>query len=360
MEFHKIAGIFPLIHGPEFNQLIDDIKLNGLIEPILTYEGQILDGRNRYNACKQAGVEPHFVEYEGDDPVGHVISLNLYRRHLESDQRAASAVDALPRYEEEAKKRQGTRTDLATDIPQKIAESKESRQHVAEQFHTNRQYVSDMKKLKEEEPETFEDIKEGRQKLSQVKKEKKRKERIEKIAEISEGNASLPEGKTYPVIYADPPWRYEYSETESRSIENQYPTMDLEAICALKVPAQEDAILFLWTTSPKLDQGIRVLQEWGFTYRTCAIWDKQKIGMGYYFRQQHEILLVGVRGNLPVPEAKNRPKSVFSFPRGEHSAKPAEVAEMIERMYPELSKLEMFCRSPRDGWDVWGNQSVGA
>src|SRR5690554_1969323 len=105
---------------------------------------------------------------------------------------------------------------------------------------------------------------------------------------------------------------------------------------------------------------MRVVREWGFTYRTCAIWDKQKIGMGYYFRQQHEILLVATRGSIPAPEPANRPGSVFSFKRGEHSSKPHEVAEMIEAMYPEFAKLEMFCRDPREGWDVWGNQSNAA
>ena len=124
------------------------------------------------------------------------------------------------------------------------------------------------------------------------------------------------------------------------------------------MPVADDAVLFLWTTSPKLEEGLRVAKEWGFTYRTCAIWDKQKMGMGYYFRQQHEILLVATRGEIPAPEPANRPRSVFSIPYDGHSAKPHEVAEMIEAMYPELPKLEMFCRSPRDGWDVWGNQSA--
>ena len=190
------------------------------------------------------------------------------------------------------------------------------------------------------------------------KTKKKRQERIEKIEEISQGNEELKTDKTYPVIYADPPWRYEYAETENRAIENQYPTMDLNSICALDVPSADDCVLFLWTTAPKLIEGIRVLESWGFDYKTCAIWDKQKIGMGYYFRVQHEILLIGTKGNIPAPEPANRPRSVVSIPYDGHSKKPHEIAEMIEAMYPEFSKLEMFCRSARDGWDVWGNQSA--
>jgi N6-adenosine-specific RNA methylase IME4 len=193
------------------------------------------------------------------------------------------------------------------------------------------------------------------------KAEERRAERVEKIVEISKGNAPLGKvAELYPVIYADPPWRYEYIETESRAIENQYPTMALDEIKALDLDAiaLDDCVLFMWATSPKLAEAFEVLASWGFEYRTCAVWDKQKIGMGYYFRQQHELLLVAVRGQPLTPAPANRPSSVLSFPRGVHSAKPVEVYELIEAMYPELPKLEMFCRSPREGWGAWGNQAA--
>ena len=186
-----------------------------------------------------------------------------------------------------------------------------------------------------------------------------REDRLKKIAEISQGNVELDITVRYPVLYADPPWRYEHSESESRAIENQYPTMTLDEICALPVDdlATPDAILFLWATSPKLAESMQVIESWGFTYRTCAVWDKQKIGMGYYFRQQHELLLVATRGSIPTPTPEHRPASVFSEARGDHSAKPVQFAAWIEAMYPTLLRIELFCRSPRDGWAKWGNQS---
>lgn len=166
-----------------------------------------------------------------------------------------------------------------------------------------------------------------------------------------------PEGK-FSLIYADPPWRYEHVRTESRAIENQYPTMDLDEICALPIPdvAHDDCVLFLWATSPKLWESMRVIDAWGFTYRTCAVWDKQKIGMGYYFRQRHELLLVAAKGALPVPEASERVSSVIVAPRAEHSRKPDVVYELIEAMYPDTTKIELFCRRPREGWSAWGNE----
>lgn len=135
--------------------------------------------------------------------------------------------------------------------------------------------------------------------------------------------------------------------------------MTLEEICAMPVAemANDDAILFLWTTAPKLEEGLRVLREWGFSYRTCAIWDKQSIGMGYYYRIQHEIMLIGVRGSIPTPAPGVRPASVISEPKSKHSAKPDIFRDQIEAFYPSLPKIELFCRTPREGWAVWGNQS---
>lgn len=165
----------------------------------------------------------------------------------------------------------------------------------------------------------------------------------------------------FQTIYADPPWRYDHSLSNSREIENQYPTMSLEAICELRIAqiAAEDSVLFLWATSPKLSEALQVIAAWGFDYKTCAVWDKQKIGMGYYFRQQHELLLVATKGSPVTPESSVRRASVFSYPRGEHSKKPIEFYDLLEQMYPHHRKIELFCRAPRSGWHAWGNQVSG-
>lgn len=106
----------------------------------------------------------------------------------------------------------------------------------------------------------------------------------------------------YQVIYADPPWRYRHCSSKSRKIENQYPTMQINDIKSLKVPADDNCILYLWATAPKLNEAIEVMSSWGFDYRTCMVWDKEIIGMGYWFRGQHELLLVGVKGKMSPPK----------------------------------------------------------
>lgn len=160
------------------------------------------------------------------------------------------------------------------------------------------------------------------------------------------------------VVYADPPWRYEHSVSDSREIENQYTTMTTAAISALEIPAGEDSVLFMWATNPKLAEALDVMTAWGFSYRTNMVWVKDRIGMGYYARSQHELLLIGARGALPMPDPSSRPASVVTAPRdSKHSRKPEVFYELIETMYDGLPLAEMFAREARPGWIRWGHQA---
>lgn len=181
------------------------------------------------------------------------------------------------------------------------------------------------------------------------------------------GAADILSAKTgkFAVLYADPPWRYENPPMggTNRSIENQYPTMMLDQICALPIReiAHDDSVLYLWTTSPKLAESFKVLEAWGFSEpRTTAVWVKDQIGMGYYFREMHELLLVAKRGELPPPDEANRVPSVFEAPRLEHSAKPPLFYDVLDLMYPKIRKIELFNRGKLDRpyWSTWGNQAV--
>jgi len=177
------------------------------------------------------------------------------------------------------------------------------------------------------------------------------------IAEKCANNCDL-EGESYAVIYADPPWQYDNNASDTRKIENHYPTMSLEEICALPVHeiTHKDAILFLWVPSPLVPEGIQVVNAWGFTYRTQFAWDKERAGMGYYVRNQHELLYIAPKGDMPPPPTRARLPSVIRSPRRGHSQKPDEAYEYIEAMYPQLPKIELFARNTRPGWEAWGNE----
>jgi N6-adenosine-specific RNA methylase IME4 len=134
----------------------------------------------------------------------------------------------------------------------------------------------------------------------------------------------------YDIILADPAWRYSRrTTTHDRVIENQYPTLTVEQIIEQKPDSAKNAILFLWATAPLLPQALHVLEAWGFRYKTNAVLDKQKIGMGYWFRVQHELLLVGTKGKVSPPDEANRVSSIFKEERTTHSKKPDALIRAI-------------------------------
>jgi N6-adenosine-specific RNA methylase IME4 len=134
--------------------------------------------------------------------------------------------------------------------------------------------------------------------------------------------------------------------------------MELDAIKALEIPAADDAVLFLWGVNSMTPEAIEVMQAWGFEYVTNFAWVKDKIGLGQYNRTQHELLHLGRRGTFPPPATNRRSSSIIDAARGRHSQKPEAVYELIERMYPNARKLELFGRGkPRPGWTIWGNQA---
>lgn len=380
IRFHEYANLFPMLSGEALEAFQEDVRKNGVREPIVMHDGKLLDGRNRYMAARACGIEYPVTDFAGDDPLAYVVSLNLTRRHLTESQRAMVAAKL-------AKLDHGQRqTGQLAAVP--------TQEQAAEMLNVGERSVRRAVEVREQgapelvaavesgqvsvsaaadiatkpQDEQREIVARGEKEILQAAKairaEKavvRREERLEKIAEISKGNAELSTKQKFPVIYADPPWRYENPPMGggNRSIENHYPTMTLEDICALPVRdlATDDAILYLWATAPKLAECMKVIEAWGFDYRTNLVWDKEVIGMGYHARNQHEILLVAKRGDIPPPQAGKQPASVHREKRTEHSAKPAFYYEMIEAAYPQLPKIELFCRSPREGWAVWGNQS---
>ena len=356
----EFKALIPPLLPEERKGLEESILKEGCRDALVVWKGHniLVDGHNRYEICTAHGKPFETVEMEfasRDDAMVWIIDNQFSRRNLTPFARGELALKRKHIIAAKAKKNQlRTTENRVCQISDK--QRVDTKKELAKIAGVSHDTIARVEKIVQKAPEEVkEKLRRGDLTINKVYNEIKREENRQRYVERMKAVVSPPTGK-YRVILADPPWRYEFSETRNREIENHYPTMDLEEIKALKIPAEDEAILFLWTTAPKLEESLAVLNAWGFKYRTCAVWDKERKGMGYWFRIQHELLLVGVRGNFRTPDPANRFDSVIRAPRAEHSKKPAIVHEMIEKMFPGERYVELFAREERPGWAVWGNE----
>ena len=378
---HAIAGIFPLVRDKEFDDLVADVSAHGVREAIWLFEGKILDGRNRYRAAKAAGVTAAFRDFTGSalQALDLVWSLNRTRRHLNAGQAAIADAErnklqnAYAPVKEAAKERQKATqfggepkiaTPAVTEMSPPAEKPKKTRAVRAKAAGTSEGYINLADKLVETRPDLAEQVKQGEKTLTQVSRELKKEQVAEKVA-------ALPEGR-HRVIYADPPWSYNDTreglgaadgqtvDRASTAAKNHYPTMPTAELLALDVKslAADDAVLFCWATFPLLPDALEVVKAWGFKYKTSFIWDKQRGTFGHYHTAEAELLLVCTRGSC-TPDATTRENQVQRWPRAEHSRKPEEARQMIDRLYVHGPRIELFRRGVAPaGWTVWGNEAV--
>lgn len=177
---------------------------------------------------------------------------------------------------------------------------------------------------------------------------------------------ALPKDR-FAVIYADPPWDYKgqlqhagEGSSDTGGAAKHYPTVTLKALKSLPVAdiAEDDCLLFMWATSPHLDQAIELGKAWGFEWATVAfVWDKKKTNPGFYTLSQCELCLVFKSGKIPQPRGARNVRQLVEAERGAHSSKPAEVRERIAAMFPSQNKIELFARPGSqnlEGWRAWG------
>jgi ParB/RepB/Spo0J family partition protein len=376
--------------GPRRRQLRDvdelaaSIKAIGLLQPIvLTQAGRLVAGRHRLEAVKQLGWTkvPSILRSLTDlDAELAEIDENLIRNELTQLERSEHLARRKAIYEARhpetrhhvagGKARQQAASDkmsFAADTATKTGVTRrtiERETRIAERIpEATRNLIretpvadsqTDLLALAKVKDEAEQQRLASRVATGQAKnvREAVRQERYEGKVERSVEEAVT--GR-FPVLYADPPWSYQNSGFEM-SAAGQYPTMPTPDIMALPIPdlVTTDAVLFLWATNPLLRDALRVMHAWGFTYKTNLVWVKDRPSAGFYVRGRHELLLVGVRGSF-VPVAKPLPESVVTAPVTTHSAKPPEVYDLIERLYPG-PYLELFARQRRDGWKAWGNE----
>ena len=359
----------PLTVNPEYRNLVprptkeeyraleaDILEKMEATEPIIINQNDvILDGHTRYEICLKHGLfyrtEARTFESELDEKI-FVVDVNLKRRHLTDMQKILLAKPLDDLLAEKAKRQQGTRTDLTFSSKEEKVAPIDTAKEVAKQIGVSKSTYERGKKIRDEgTPEEIQEASSKPKQITRVHNKIKKRQNLEEAH--AKGSPPMPEG-VYDIIYADPAWKYDSDASQRGKGDNHYATMTTKDIADLDVPSAENALLFLWVTNAHLEDGLRVLKSWDFKYVTNFVWVKDKIGLGWFARGQHELLLLCIKGEMPHPEDHNRFSTVIQASRGEHSVKPEIVYEMIETMYPNRKYLELFSRNQREGWTMWG------
>jgi N6-adenosine-specific RNA methylase IME4 len=333
----------------EAKALEADIAEHGIQVPLdITAAGVVLDGRHRHRAALALGLDQVPVRVvDADDEVEFMFRMALLRRHLSAGQKALLVLERdeyrTTRAAAERRKRANLRNsslDVAT-----LPHRGRSRARVAERAGVSERTVQyAIRVIEHGDLDLVERVATDSLSVEKAAREVARRERYARMGEAQ----PLPTG-IFDLIYADPPWAL------GSSVEQHYPTMPTAEIAALNIPAAVSAALFVWEVTGMRADSMTVIDSWGFTFKGEFVWVKPSIGPGNYVLNRHEKLLIATRGNFPTPLQCF--DSVVDAPRGRHSEKPKVFYELIERMYPSATRLELFARGkPRPGWTFWGNE----
>jgi N6-adenosine-specific RNA methylase IME4 len=379
-EAHPYAELLPPMSAGEYADLRASVAANGLREPIMLHaDGRVLDGRHRQRACESLGVSPAVRTFAGTDAeaLTYVLDLNLKRRHLSESQRAMLAARLAT---------------LDRGRPENTARAALTQEQAGERFHVSADSIQRARiVLTQAAPEIIAAVDAGALPVKQavraaqlpVPRQRQivadlnsggsvstivlRQSRIHRAAVIEAASVACPLsalGRTFPVLYADPPWAFEAWSAGGllKAPEMQYPTLPVADICALPVAdiAARDSVLFMWAVSAMFPEALDVVAAWGFTFKTFAVWVKPNIACGHWFRGQHEPLIAATRGAMPPPPDLH--SSVFEGPAsGGHSGKPVAVRDWIASAYPDVGRIELFARGPAvPGWTRWGQEAAAA
>jgi N6-adenosine-specific RNA methylase IME4 len=353
----ELQELIPPLTAEEYRQLEENIIKEGCRDALVVWNDTILDGHNRYEICTQHGVEFQTVDknFTDKEQAKDWIDMNqLGRRNLTPDQ---MRLLRGRRYNRQKRPQGGTGANQYMQKDQNdlsATADKLAKEHgvSAPTIKRDGKFYEEVEQLKEQYPDKIKEIFDGSKRANVVMKEIRRETVKQRVKE------SKPLDGKYRIIYADPPWNYgDKRDGNTTGAEDHYPSMTIEELCNLPIKniAEDDAVLFLWVTSPLLEECFDVIRAWGFKYKTSFIWDKIKHNMGHYNSVRHELLLVCTRGKCK-PDNIKLFDSVQSIERTEHSKKPEEFRQIIETLYEYGNKIELFARRSVDGWEVWGNE----
>lgn len=390
--------LIPPLTPDEYAQLEANCLADGIRDPLVVWQGVLIDGHNRLAIAEKHGLDYAVVEKEFEDEDGVIdwmCANQLGRRNLTDEQRAYLIGI---RYKNEKKNHGGDRKSspqngyLKTEskVAQEYGISKNTVQRNAQfaegidkltdelrgevlagKAKTNKADIQEIAKAEPyfvatTEKEIIAKASEIREKRKEEKKAivaEKEAEYVAKIAETTIFDVDIfNTDKKFNIIYADPAWSYWEGGEKNQSM--HYKTMGIDDIKNLPVSdiADENAILFIWVTYPILQEAFEVIKSWGFKYSTCGFaWVKKNkvseswfFGNGAWTRANTELCLIATRGTVTRLDASI--SQVLDDRIMEHSQKPERVRELITRLVGKLPRIELFSRNTKnDGWFNWGN-----
>jgi len=372
-EFKKLI---PELTKEEFKQLEDNCLAEGIREKIILWNGFIIDGHNRFEIATRWGLDyqTETKKFDNENDVKIWMVNNQFgRRNLQDFVRGE-----LMQILEELTKEKGEKVYKEKaffkgnqhSAPLSIVDNEpkhNTREIIAEKLGWSTGKKAQFDVVAKKAPEEVKvQLRSGEVTINQVyqdiKKEEKKAFRVElieqQIEDIELGLLPELEG-LFDVISVDPPWPYEGEnknitsfDSVGRRVANPYPEMSIEDIKNIEMPLMDDAVILLWTTHKFLPDAFEILKDWGMDYKATLVWNKEKMGMGAWFRMQCEFCIVGVKGK---PYWENTTfRDILNEPRREHSRKPDSFFEMIEKITLGR-RLEYFSRERREGWEVFGN-----
>jgi len=350
---------------------------------------RIIDGRHRYRACREAGVNPQYQIWDGKGSLFQfVVSQNVLRRHLTPAQKAVAAwkmkhyvaeefakgkADKLRQQALARPRDESGRLAKGQVRPNSDEPGETTNRLVAKMMGIGASSVALVDKISMEAPDLLGKIESGTINLHRAENDLKTRKALavrtanaEAIRELPPINEALNCGAKFSAIVIDPPWSYEESnkaEVVGRTL--PYADMKFADIEAMEMPAEDDCALFLWTTNAFLPKSFALLNRWGFRYSATIVWCKIHANGNHrfsspinpYFKNSVEFILFGVRGKLdfmPGQEVKNADTwFTAQIGPGGHSSKPPEFLKMVESWVPG-PYLEIFSRSERPGWSSYG------
>lgn len=386
---NEFKGLIPPLSKEEYTGLEQSIITEGCRESIITWNDIVIDGHNRYEICTKNNIPYKTlpkVFNSKHEVINWIIENQLGRRNLTPEQK----LYLIGKKYKEEKKQVGAQegNKNAQKQREQNVPFEDTADRIADQCKVSHMTVKRAEKFAEAVDKIAETAgQEVKQKILSREIDLNQKEVIaltEKPKEVQKAiienldkgiassyrdanrllikenvkNTEVIEGK-YRVFYADPPWQYgNKGLDEYGHAERHYPTMSIQELCDMPIRdiSEDNAVLFLWVTSPFLEDSFKVINAWGFKYKTSFVWDKVKHNMGHYNSVRHELLLVCTRGSCTPDESKLFDSVQAHERTDKHSEKPEIFRDIINTLYKHGNKIELFARKKTEGWVVYGNQ----